>query len=1357
MLDDSSLLLAWQARIADLSRRTAAAALVAVAAFFFTGSSISVRSAPQKAAAGTDPVIAAAGDIACDPTNSNFNGGNGANDACMEQATANLIGAANPSAVLLLGDNQYYCGGYPAFQQSYDLSWGKYKSITYPSVGNHEYLTSGGTGCDSTNAHAAGYFNYFGAAAGQVGHGFYSFNVGSWHLIAINSNCGDAGGCGSGSPQYTWLQSDLAAHKGVCTLAFWHIPLFSSGGRAASNTKPEWDLLYAAHADVVLNGHDHIYERFAPQNPSGALDTTNGIREFIAGTGGANHTSIATVAANSEVRNTATFGLLELTLHQASYGWNFVPIAGKTFTDSGTQACHDASSGGNGAPAPPQLSISGSGTGEFIPSGAKSVFYNPNAAASGSFTVSASVDSTTTQVQFPTIFGSDGGNTTGPFSQTYQWNSSSTASNIFQATASNGSVSSAPASFTVTRDVTAPATTASCNNGADCSGTYSGSVNVALQASDAGAGVQTIYYSTNGSPPTTPYLSQFSVTAGTTISYYAVDNVGNQETTHTVTITAGTGGGGGGGGGGSITLIRQASSSVSSGTSLNVSLASGNGDALVATIALSAGSSASVSSVRDSSSATWTKGPIGYLSGANSRVEIWYRLNAGPITSVTITTSASKAIAATVSEWSGVGTTVDGQASGSNASSTTATTPSITNGNSTDLVVGAINYPTNTTATLAGSGFAGLNDFTSGSLVHGHDAYKVTAVTGSQQASWTLASSSGGTGTAILALKAGATGPPTPAAPVLSVVGSDPGEYIPSGSTTVFYNPNASSGGGSFTVSASVDANTTQVTFPSVFASETNSQSGPTFSQTYTWDSSSSASGPAQVTASNGSVSSQPATFTVTPDIAAPTTSASCNGGADCAGTYNGTVTVRLNATDNGGSGVNGIYYSTDGSAPTTPYSDANPLQVPAGTTITFDAADHVGNQETPQSIILTQAPAPPLLSVTGTDPGEFVPSGSTTVFYNPNAPSGSGSFTVSASVDANTTQVTFPSVFASEMNSQSGPTFSQIYTWNSGSNASGQRQVTASNGSVNSQPATFTVTPDTTAPTTSASCNGGANCAGTYTGTVTVRLSAADGSGSGVNGIYYSTDGSPPTTAYSNANPPQIPAGSTITFYSVDNVGNQEGTHSVTPALGSAGIKFVRQATGSVASASSLTVPIGVSSGDALVATIALNTGSSASVSSVTDSTGATWTKGPIGYLSGANTRIEIWYRLGAPALTSVTIKTSTSKAIGVTVSEWSGVASTTDGQAGGSSASSTTATTSAVTTKNASDLVIGAINYPANATASVKTAGFTSLNDFPASGVHGKAAYKLTTAVGSQQVSWALTASSGGAGTAILIFKAA
>jgi acid phosphatase type 7 len=323
-----------------------AAAVVPLAAGLFAAAWLTPRSDAVLAAG--DPVVAAAGDIACDPESSHFNGGSGAGGVCQQAATFALLQHLDPSAVLALGDTQYYCGGYQAYLDSYALSWGKVLGKTFPVPGNHESLTTGGTdsegggtGCDSSNGGAAGDFRYFAGAAkeGTPGQGWYSFEAGSWHVIALNSNCADAGGCNSGSPQYTWLTSDLAAHRSQCLLAFWHIPYWSSGGRAAPNTQGFVRQLVGAHADVILTGHDHIYERFALQNASGSADPA-GVREFVVGTGGANHTSVVAPAANSEVRNDAAFGVLKLTLHTGSYDWSFIDTNGSVL-DLGTHACHN--------------------------------------------------------------------------------------------------------------------------------------------------------------------------------------------------------------------------------------------------------------------------------------------------------------------------------------------------------------------------------------------------------------------------------------------------------------------------------------------------------------------------------------------------------------------------------------------------------------------------------------------------------------------------------------------------------------------------------------------------------------------------------------------------------------------------------------------------------------------------------------------------------------------------------------------------------------------------------------------------------------------------------------------------------
>lgn len=294
------------------------------------------RSEPSGGIAVTTPspggvLIAAAGDIACDPTEPGFNGGNGSATACAQKATSDLIlGTPSISAVLSLGDNQYGCGGYQAFLQSFDLSWGRFLPKIHPVAGNHEYQTTGGSDCD---ADAAGYFRYFGAAAGNA-QADAAWNAGSWHMIALNGECGDVGGCDAASPQGQFLRTHLGSS--TCTLAYWHEPYYNSTGRVSSYAY-FWQTLYAARADIVLNGHIHAYARFAPQDADGHVNEARGIRQFIVGTGGKSQGSLP---GSQNVELTANdFGVLELRLHAASYDWKFVAVDG-TVVDSGSAACH---------------------------------------------------------------------------------------------------------------------------------------------------------------------------------------------------------------------------------------------------------------------------------------------------------------------------------------------------------------------------------------------------------------------------------------------------------------------------------------------------------------------------------------------------------------------------------------------------------------------------------------------------------------------------------------------------------------------------------------------------------------------------------------------------------------------------------------------------------------------------------------------------------------------------------------------------------------------------------------------------------------------------------------------------------
>jgi hypothetical protein len=276
------------------------------------------RSVAATVAVNTDVVVLAAGDIAgCDTFG--------------DEATA-LVLDRLPGTVVPVGDLVYDDGTAQEFADCYDPTWGRHKARTRPVVGGHEYRTPG----------AAAYFAYWGAVAGDPAKGYYSYDLGSWHVIALNAQCAAVGGCGTGSPEELWLRSDLAAHPARCTLAFLPAPRFSSGNIHGSNPdmQPFWQALYDAGAELVVSGHEHIYERFAPQTPTGSADAVRGIREIIAGTGGRSHYGIGTIKPNSEVRNTDTFGILKLALHSFGYDWNFVPEAGKTFTDSGSGTCH---------------------------------------------------------------------------------------------------------------------------------------------------------------------------------------------------------------------------------------------------------------------------------------------------------------------------------------------------------------------------------------------------------------------------------------------------------------------------------------------------------------------------------------------------------------------------------------------------------------------------------------------------------------------------------------------------------------------------------------------------------------------------------------------------------------------------------------------------------------------------------------------------------------------------------------------------------------------------------------------------------------------------------------------------------
>jgi 3',5'-cyclic AMP phosphodiesterase CpdA len=262
-----------------------------------------------------DPVLTAAGDI-----------GDAGNPDTPQIQTAALIDRIDPEAVLTLGDNQYPDGTLQSFLRSYDPTWGTFKYKTYPTTGNHEYRTP----------NARGYFRYFGDRAHPRHGGYYAFDLGSWHLLAVNSGRGRIS-----SAQLEWVERNLRQNHASCELVYWHHPLWSSGTKHGGEPlmRPLWKVLFAAGVDVVLNGHEHNYERFAPMRPSGRWDPKNGVRQFVVGTGGgAEITPFGPAIRNSQVR-VARYGVVKLKLSALLYKWAFIRTDGKV-VDRGFDRCH---------------------------------------------------------------------------------------------------------------------------------------------------------------------------------------------------------------------------------------------------------------------------------------------------------------------------------------------------------------------------------------------------------------------------------------------------------------------------------------------------------------------------------------------------------------------------------------------------------------------------------------------------------------------------------------------------------------------------------------------------------------------------------------------------------------------------------------------------------------------------------------------------------------------------------------------------------------------------------------------------------------------------------------------------------
>lgn len=290
----------------------------------------SLFSVPQANSVEPDPVIAAVGDIACSPTSSSYKDGYGTSVNCHHKGVADLMVGRDLAAFLPLGDLQYENGDLPAFNTSYDKWFAPYYGITRPVPGNHEYRTT----------NASGYYSYFADKNYAASPGYYSYDVGDWHLVALNSNCTKIGGCGGSKPQGKWLKADLASNTKPCTIAYWHHPRFNSGEHGGvKNMTWAWNMLYAKNGEIILNGHEHSYQRFQPLDRYGNVDYNRGIVEFVSGAGGKNHYTGGSTNPKSAFQNTTDYGMLFLTLRPDSADYEWVTEAG-VVKDSGTINCH---------------------------------------------------------------------------------------------------------------------------------------------------------------------------------------------------------------------------------------------------------------------------------------------------------------------------------------------------------------------------------------------------------------------------------------------------------------------------------------------------------------------------------------------------------------------------------------------------------------------------------------------------------------------------------------------------------------------------------------------------------------------------------------------------------------------------------------------------------------------------------------------------------------------------------------------------------------------------------------------------------------------------------------------------------
>ena len=592
--------------------------------------------------------------------------------------------------VLTLGDNMQSDPSPTGFATVFDSTWGRVKPLIHPEAGNHDYGYSG----------AKGYYGYFGAAAGDPTKGYYSFDIGAWHLVALNSNCSKiAGGCAFGGAQELWLKADLAAHPGQCILAYEHHPRYSSGHDGDNTFMSDlYQDLYNAGADLLLSGHSHDYERFNPQDNAAHLDTAHGITQFVVGTGGAFFTGLGTRHPNSVASQNSTFGVLALTLHPTSYDLRFQPEAGKTWTDSGSRACHAAGTQVNDfsmAASPATLSVTAgqatsttitttvtSGAAQNValsatglPAGASASF-SPATITAGQTSTMTITTATTTPAATSTVTVTGTGTTA-----THTTTLALTVTGASQV--NDFSVAASPATQSVTAgQATSTTITTTVTSGA--------AQNVALSATGLPAGASASFSPatiTAGQTSTMTITTATTTPAATsTVTVTGTGTTATHTTTLALTVTNG-----------SVATPRLVQSGGASETTAATSLTArfpattGAGHLLVLAAGVYTGATNKITSVTDSAGNTWTRIGAYAVSGHYSDGELWYAANAQPTSSVTARTASSAMVAMQVSDYSGVATTnpLDA-ATGTSATGTTAASGSVVPTTANELTVGFI-------------------------------------------------------------------------------------------------------------------------------------------------------------------------------------------------------------------------------------------------------------------------------------------------------------------------------------------------------------------------------------------------------------------------------------------------------------------------------------------------------------------------------------------------------------------------------------------------------------------------------------------------------------------------------------------